>query len=156
MNDVAVIARSDLAIPAMSPAAIDKAREMETVVAAMPQVGIFTDHVIHAGMYSRTIMIPAGVWLTGALVKIPTILTVHGEVEVYIGEDCIVLSGYAVLAASANRKQVFYARTDTWLTMTFKTQSRDVGEIEKEFTDDHELLGSHRDPSMNHTTITEE
>ncbi len=161
MNEVATLPRAEVtvrssAIPAMSAEAIDKAREMGGVVAAMPQVPIFTDHVLHAGLYARTIMIPKRIWLEGCLVKLPTLLIVHGEVEAYIGEDCIVLSGYAVLPASANRKQIFFARTDTWLTMAFKTQARDVGAAEREFTDDFALLGSHRDPALNRTTITGE
>lgn len=160
MNEVAVLPRAKIAIhaaiPAMSEDAIDKAREIEAVVAAMPQVAIFTDHVLHAGLYARTIMIPAGIWLTGALVKIPTLLIAHGEVEAYIGEDFIVLNGYAVLPASANRKQIFFARTDTWLTMVFSCSASNVEEAEKQFTDEFMLLGSHRDAAFNRTTITGE
>ena len=39
-----------------------------------PQVAIQTTHHFHAGLYSRTIRIPAGVMITGALIKIPTLL----------------------------------------------------------------------------------
>lgn len=160
MNEVAVLPRVDIAIrpaiPAMSIEAVDKVRHLEAKVLAMPQVAIFTDHVLHAGLYSRTIMIPAGTILVGALIKIPTLLIVQGEAVIEIGDECIGLQGYAVLPASAGRKQVFVARTDTYLTMVFVCSATDVGEAEKQFTDEFEILGSHRDPDLNRTTITGE
>ena len=41
-------------------------RALEAQVQALPQVQIPTDHVIHAGLYARTIRIPVDVILTGA------------------------------------------------------------------------------------------
>ncbi len=161
MNEMTVIPRGELAvrssIPAMSAEAIDKVRAVEDHVLAMPQVSIFTEHVLHAGIYSRTIMIPAGVVITGALVKIPTQLIIDGHVLVYIGDDApLQCQGHAVLAASAGRKQVFAALADTWLTMIFAFSVPDVEAAERHFTDEFKKLGSHRDPALNRTTITGE
>lgn len=159
MSDLSILPESDraLAIPAMSEGALAKVRQVEAQIMAMPQVPIFTEHVLHAGLYSRTIMIPAGTVLTGALIKIPTLIVVHGDTAVYIGEDApLLLSGYNVLPARSGRKQVFAAHSDTWLTMVFPCSASDVGEAEHQFTDEFELLGSHRDPALNRTIITGE
>ena len=74
-------------IGTMSDYAIDRVRALEEITSAMDQAEITTWHVLHSGMYSRTIKIPEGVLLTGALVKVPTILVVNGDVAVYANEQ---------------------------------------------------------------------
>ena len=130
------------ALPAMSNEALNQVKSLEQLVLSCPQVEIPTHHAFHGGCYSRTIMIPAGVVLTGALIKIPTTLIVSGHCFVYIGAQCHELQGYQVLPGSANRKQAFVAITDTWLTMIFPTSAKTVAEVEREFTDEYELLMS--------------
>lgn len=152
MSNMAVV---NAHIPAMSDKAIDRARELEDVLMHAPQVEIHTGHVIHAGMYARTVFLPAGIRITGALIKCATLLVLHGKVSVYIGDEIIDLDGYNVIPASANRKQVFIAVTDTYLTMIFPTNVKTVEEAEAEFTDESELLASRR-VGQNHTTITRE
>ena len=142
-------------VPAMTDGAIDKVRTLESHAMAMPQVDIHTSHVIHAGMYHRTIMIPAGVMLTGALVKIPTTVTICGNCVVYVGDSTMHVSGYRVLPASAGRKQAFVAVADTWITMSFATQAKTIEQAESEFTDELELLMSRRG-DLNEITITGE
>ena len=139
----------------MSAQAIDKVRKLEGLCLQLPQIDIETDHVIHAGMYSRTIMIPAGALLTGALIKIATTLIISGEVIVYIGDESIDLKGYNVFPAWANRKQAFLAKTDTYVTMVFPTAAKSIEEAEAEFTDDADKLMSRRDTSINKLSITE-
>lgn len=39
-----------------------------------PQVEIKTKSFIHAGMYCRTCLVPKGVAIAGALIKIPTVI----------------------------------------------------------------------------------
>lgn len=139
MNDVAVIERR---IPAMSQAAIDKVRQLENIASKAPQVDILTDHLFHAGVYARTITIPKGVMLTGALIKIATVLIIFGDVIAYIGGECIDLHGYNVLAACSNRKQAFFALGDVHMTMIFHSGAKSVREAENEFTDESDLLFS--------------
>lgn len=129
-------------IPAMNAEAVNKVRDIENMLRTLPQADIHTDHLIHAGMYSRTIRIPAGVILTGALIKIETVLVFSGKATVYVGDRIMELEGYHVLAASAGRKQVFVTHEDTWLTMIFPSQARSVSEAESEFTDEAEMLMS--------------
>lgn len=144
-------------IPAMTPAAIDKVRQLESLASAQTQVPIVTEHLIHGGMYARTICIPAGTMITGALVKLATLLIVQGDAVAYIGDDePMRLQGYAVLPASAGRKQAFVAIEATHLTMVLPTQAKTVEEIEAEWTDEAALLISRRDADTNRITITGE
>lgn len=142
-------------IPAMSDEAIAKAREFEEILKQAPQLTFETEHVIHAGMYARTMMLPAGHALVGALLKVPTILVVHGDCIGYIGGEIVHLSGHCVFAASAKRKQVFVAKTDTWLTMLLTTNLTDVYDIEEYFTDEADALASRKDCNANSIIITE-
>lgn len=143
------------ALPAMANEAIGKVRALEAQAIKQPQVDIETMHLIHAGMYQRTIKIPAGVMLTGALIKVSTSLIVSGDCFVFIGDETIRLTGYHILPASAGRKQAFVAVSDTFLTMSFATDATSVEQAEKQFTDEVHLLASRRS-DLNMTMITGE
>lgn len=130
-------------VPAMNDASIQRVKEIENVLMAFPQIELDTDHVIHGSMYARTITMPKGTVLSGALIKVPTMLIINGHCRVFVGNDTINVEGYNVLAASANRKQAFLALEDTSLTMIFNTDADTVKAAEIEFTDEHELLMSH-------------
>lgn len=134
-------------LPAMTGEAVDKVRVAESKLIDMPQVELPTRHSLHAGMYARTIRIPAGVAITGALIKIPTILIVSGHCEVFTGAESVVMNGYHVLQAAAHRKQVFLAYSDTDLTMLFPTTATTVEQAENEFTDEADMLQTRR-PEM--------
>lgn len=144
-------------IGAMTPAAIDKVRRLEAEAAALPQVSIRTRHVLHGGMYARTIGIPAGVVITGALVKVAVVLVSDGDMLAYIGADQpLRLTGRQVLPASAGRKQAFVALADSELTSVFPTQARTIEQAEAEFTDELEILMSRKDPHANAIIVTGE
>jgi len=144
------------AIPPMTPEAIARVVAYEQEQLRKPQIPIHTQHILHAGLYARTITIPAGVELTGALVKRSTVLQVVGDVLVNRDDECLRLTGVHVFPASAGRKQVFAAIRDTTVTMCFATSARTVEEAEAEFTDDTALLFSRRDPELNTIIITGE
>ncbi len=138
-----------------TPAALAKVCELEKRVLEVPQVEFTTHHVLHGGVYYRTICIRKGVVLTGALIKIPTTLVVSGKATVLIGDgEEHLVEGYRVFAASAGRKQAFITHEDTYITMSFKTNAKTVEEAEAEFTDDHERLMSRR--GVNEIVITGE
>jgi hypothetical protein len=143
-------------LPPMSHAAIKKVRRFEADLLANPQPFLATHHTLHAGIYTRTVKLRAGSRLTGALIKIPTTLTLVGDVTVFVGDDTIELSGYNVLAASAGRKQAFVAHTDVALTMMFATQAKTIEEAENEFTDEAHLLLSRQQPEHDTVVITGE
>jgi hypothetical protein len=135
-----------VALQAMSRDAVERVRALEDYsLANVEQTKAVTRHLIHAGIYTRTVSIPKGDTLTGAMIKIPTTLIVSGKVSVYVGNDTpFLLEGYHVLAASAGRKTAFHAHEASELTMFFRTQARTVEEAEREFTDEHEKLFSRR------------
>ena len=136
----------------MNELEINRVYELEKLSMLLPQVGIATDHLIHAGMYARTIVIPKDVILTGALIKVATILIINGDVNV----NGTRFTGYNVLAANKNRKQAFHALEDTSLTMIFRTDVDNVADAEEEFTEEASLLISRKDDSINHILITGE
>lgn len=129
------------AIRRMPPAAIDRVRQVEAIAATKPQVSVNVNHFLFAGMYVRTCTIPPRVMITGALVKIPTILVVNGDVLIYIGvEEPKRVTGYHVLTAEANRKQIFVGIEPTELTMLFPSDAKTVKQAEEQFTDEWRLL----------------
>lgn len=144
-------------VPAMAESAIEQVRVIEQYLATLPQAPIRTHHVLHGGTYTRTIMIPAGVMLAGALIDVATTLVVCGECQVLLGEDHVArLSGYNVLPASAHRKQAFMAITDTYLTMMFATNAQTIAQAEDHFTREAHLLMSRQPGHENITIITGE
>ena len=143
-------------LPVTSESSMAKVRILEAAILKEPQISIHTHHVIHGGVYARTIMIPAGAILSGALIKVATTLIISGDVLVYMGDESIELHGHNILAGSAGRKQAFVAITDAYLTMMFKTQARTVAEAEEEFTDEAPRLMSRSADAKNTIIITEE
>ena len=143
-------------IAPMSDVDINKVRRLESLLLTAPQIEIHTSHVIHGGMYARTIRIPAGAVLTGALIKIPTLLIINGHATVFINGTGVDIKGYHVLAASAGRKQVFVAHEDTDVTMCFPTSATRIEDIEAQFTDEADMLFSRRSESTDSVIITGE
>ena len=134
-------------LPVMGQNEVEHVRRLERAALRLPQVDIPTDHVFHAGMYARTIKIPAGVALTGAQIKRPTILIISGDTLVYGESGPTRYTGYHVALGQSGRKQAFYALADTYLTMLFPTGATTADEAEKEFTDEHEKLISRKEPA---------
>jgi len=96
---------------------------------------------------TRTVFVPAGVIITGVLIKIPTLLIVHGDALVYIGGASLRLEGYNVVPAAAGRRQAFVAESDLHLTMLFASDAASVDQAERQFTDEFEQLVSRKEPT---------
>ena len=128
----------------MSDIGLTKVRELESQMKQHPQVPIETTHEFHAGVYARTIMVPRGVALTGAQIKIPTLLIINGNCMVTNGEQSKLIAGYEVIAAPLNRKTAYYAYDDTHITMLFATDATDIEQAEYEFTNEADQLLSRR------------
>lgn len=140
----------------MNESAIEKVRLVQNAMLKLPQVDLPVHHILHGGMYSRSLVIPAGVAIAGAFIQVPTTLVVSGNVTVYANDQAYEIDGYQVLVASASRKQVFVAHADTNMTMTFATDAKTVEDAENEFTSEPELLASRRHEDLNTTIITGE
>ena len=109
------------------------------------EVDIPIEQFIHEGVYYRTCKVPKDTAIIGAFIKIPTTVIVSGDCYVTLGNTIGRLEGYNVIKAEAGRRQAFRAVEDTYITMCFKTESTDVKEAEKEFTDEWMLLTTNRE-----------
>lgn len=131
-------------IPATTSASMLATRRIEDALLAMPQVELETTHSLHAGLYSRTVRMPEGVMLTGALIKIPTVLTIVGDVRLSVGDRVEDVHGFRLFECEAGRKQVMLALSESYVTMSFATNAKTVEKAEEEFTDEVNLLMSRR------------
>lgn len=131
-------------IPTMSVKSVEAVRRAEVQLSKLPQIEIGIDNVLHAGLYARTCKIPAGTVITGAEIKIPTLLVIQGHCEIFTGESSVVLTGYNVIPAGAGRKQLIAAFEDTYITMLFASEAKTVEDAENEFTDEAHLLQSRK------------
>ena len=66
MNGLSVVRPQ---IQAMSNDSLARVEALEECMLDLPQLELTTEHVIHGGMYARTIVIPAGVAITGVLIE---------------------------------------------------------------------------------------
>jgi hypothetical protein len=132
-------------LPATHAATVQALSRVQDEMLKLPQAEIPTEHVIHGGMYARTVRLPQDAVISGALIKVPTMLTVNGHAMVFVGDGWTELYGYNVFPASAGRKQLFVALGPVEITMVFPTKATTVDEAEREFTDEFELLQTRRD-----------
>jgi hypothetical protein len=146
MHDIAPARPGTTAhLPVMGQSEVDAVRRLESASLALPQAPIATEHVFHAGMYARTIKIPAGVVLTGAQITIPTILIISGDALIYGENGAVRYAGYHVCLGQRGRKQAFFTLQDTYLTMLFPTEATTADAAERQFTDEYELLSSRKE-----------
>jgi len=143
-------------LPAPSPEALAKVYIAEERILQQEQAPLRTEHVLHAGLYARTVRMPAGIVGVGALIKRATLLIANGDALAFVGEGWAEITGYNVLPASSGRKQIFVTRGPLELTMIFPTQAKTVAEAEEEFTDETEMLMSRADDSGDTVIITGE
>ena len=124
---------------------IEAVRELESLIMTLPQADIQTTNVIHGGMCARTILIPAGVVLTGALTNCDNVCIASGDITVTTDEGAQRLTGYHVIPAKSGAKRAGIAHSDTYWTTIWPTQLLDIESIEDEFTDESNLLMTRRD-----------
>lgn len=153
MNDLIPVMMPSLstfpAMPALDDSMLEKVRLLEADVAKHQQASFHTLHMIHGGMYSRTVMVPADHIIVGTLIKVPTQVIVAGTASLLMGNEIKHITGYNVLPGQAGRKGVFVAITDIFITMIFKTDAKTVKEAEEEFTEEAEKLASRREDCSN-------
>ena len=122
----------------------ESVRRLEDHLLTLPQVDFQTSHVIHEGICSRTILIPAGAALTGAQTNLPNICIVSGDITVTTDDGPKRLTGYHVLSAEAGFKRAGVAHADTYWTTIWKSDLTDIRELEDEMTDESHMLQTRR------------
>jgi hypothetical protein len=123
---------------------LEKIRQFEQRLLAMPQVDMETASLIHGEMYARTIFIPANTVLTGTLTNLDNICIVSGDISVTTDDGMRRLIGYHVLPANKGYKRVGYAHRDTYWTTIIHTKAEVVEVAEDEMTSESHLLQSRR------------
>lgn len=113
---------------------------VESHLFTLPQVDLRTQHEVHAGMYARTIFIPAGTMMVGAQHKHDTISVFIGDVTFRTEEGMKRLVGHHILPTAAGMKRVGYVHQDTVWTTMHRTDLTDVEAIEEEMTDEVDKL----------------
>jgi hypothetical protein len=123
----------------------ESVRQLEDHLIGLPQVDLGTSHVVHGGMYARTVLIPAGTTMTGAMTNADNICVVCGDITVTTDDGPMRLVGFHVLPAKAGAKRVGVAHADTYWTALFVTDKADIQDIEAQLTDESERLLTRRD-----------
>lgn len=135
------------ALPPMSEKDMALAMAMRERVQEIEEVSpceFPTKDMLHAGCYVRTCFCPAGSILASAVIKVPTVVIVHGVCDATAGDKAIHIDGFAVLKAAAGRSTVWRAETDTTITMVYASKAPTCSAAEEEFTDEYEKLLTRR------------
>ena len=123
---------------------VEAVRELEAALIGFPQVDLSTTHLVHGGLSARTILIPAGTVLTGALTNCDNVCVLCGDITVTTDTGPVRLLGFNVLPAKAGSKRVGVAHADTWWTTLHRTDLTDIAAIEEEMTGEADLLQTRR------------
>lgn len=115
-------------------------RRMEDLLLQMPQIDLHTEQLVHGGMAARTIFIPAGTVLTGALTNIDNLCVAFGDITVTTDDGPKRLTGFNVIPALAGAKRAGVAHSDTWWVTIHRTDLTDLDAIEEEMTGEAERL----------------
>jgi hypothetical protein len=151
-----LLERSAAALTPASQETLEKLALMQRALLSVEQIPIATEHILHGGMYARTIRLLPGVVMMGSLIKRPTLLIFNGYGSVLAGSERIDLAGYNVLPGCAGRKQLFVTGGPIELTMIFATNATTVEEAEDEVFAEADLLMSRKDSRGDTITITGE
>lgn len=143
-------------VTSMTKQEIETANKAEDFLLSLDQSKLKTWHTLHAGVYTRTVIMQPGESMVGALIKIPTILSIYGSLKLYIGGKVDYVDGHTTFVAEAYRKQILTAIKTSYVTMSFATNALTIEEAEAEFTDDHDKLMSRHKDSINIITIKED
>lgn len=109
-------------------------------------VQLDTWHHFADGLVARTILIPAGTYLTGAPHKAEHLNVCFGDIEVWTEHGMRRLTGYHVIPSLPGAKRVGRTFADTWWTTVHlnPTNERDVALLEDALVEQSDQLQSRR------------
>jgi len=152
-NDVSPL---DAALVPASPVMLEKLMEAQRRLLQCRQVEVVTEHLIHGGMYVRTIRREPGVLATGSLMLKPSVLIINGDCTLIIGDRRFDLTGYNVLPGCKGRKQLSRTNGPVEMTMIFPTYAKTVEDAENEIFAEAEGLMSRQNVDRDTILITGE
>lgn len=137
-----------------TPEFLTRVRALEAELRTSGQVPTL-QHTLHAGVYTRTIQMPKGARLVGALMRIPTTVIISGDVFVAGADGAVerITGANQILLGHAGRKQAMVAAADSAVTMIFTTNESSLLAIEQEMTDEWELLLHSDDDTFTSTGV---
>lgn len=144
------------ALPPITAEMLERVKAAEGRIMQEEQISVQTEHILHGGMYSRTVRLAPRVVIVGTLLKVPTIVIVNGGTLMLAGDKWYELDGYNIMPASSGRKQIFVTKVATEITMIFATKAKTVEEAEAEFTSECANLLSRRQDGNDLVVITGE
>jgi hypothetical protein len=143
------------ALTPLSPATRDRIAQAGEVIRQLPQVEVVTEHLLHGGMYARTIRRDPGIVAVGSIILRATILIVNGDCSLIGGDgERIDLSGYNVLPGLAGRKSLSLTHGPVEMTMVYPTEAATIEEAENEIFGEAEDLISRKSGAKDQVTIT--
>jgi len=161
------MSKSAIMVPAQAPApapavvlsapsseVLDKIAQASDLIRQFPQVEVPTSHLLHGGMYARTIHRGPGIVAVGSVILRATILIVSGDCTLLDGSGHrLDLHGYNVLPGLPGRKSLSLTHGEVSMTMIYPTSARTVEEAEEEIFGEAADLASRRDGNPNLVTI---
>jgi SET domain len=132
---------------------VEAVRELEDHLNKYPQIDIETTHVLHGNTYSRTIFIPAGMVVTGALMSLDHVVIMHGDITMVTTDGFERLTGHHVIPVDKGKKRAAITHQDTWWTTVNVTSCTDVPSAEDEMTTESGSLLSRRVEIRKHEAV---
>ena len=97
------------------------------------------EHYFSDGVCVREMRVPAGSVIVGALhTSNHLTMMMQGIMEIRIGDEVRVVQAPATFEALAGSRKIGFAITDCVVSNVFPTDSRDIEEIERMFTNLHD------------------
>lgn len=143
-----------ISLPPADASTLAQLEQAHNEILKFEQIPVHTEHILHGGMYSRTIRLQPETRMVGSLITKATLLIVSGSCSILAGYRRVELEGYNVLAGCPGRKQLFITHTAVEMTMIFATQAKTVEAAENEVFGEADMLMSRKDASGDTITIT--
>lgn len=149
--------RSPYNIAPSTPEAIEKVSRLTVAMRErLPAVPFITEHLLHAGIYTRTVRLPANTLVAAVLFKRTTTLIISGSCDVWSNDEITPVDGYTVVPCAAGRKIALITRSAIAASMSFPSNAKSAEDAEKEFTDEYDQLPPLSNASAHVVTITGE
>jgi hypothetical protein len=138
-----VVSRDGFGANSFSPElARELVYEMEDVLRSVPQAIVEVEHVFSDGLYSRTILIPAGHAMTGRKHRHDDLNVIaYGDISVLVEDGTMRrITGPARFTGKAGVKQLGISHADTLWTTVHATTLTDLAAIEAELFEDEKSM----------------
>jgi hypothetical protein len=143
-------------IAATTSGATEKIGKLTALVKTLPQVEFVTEHLLHGGMYTRTVRLPEKALCTAVLILPSTVLITMGTLDVWSNDELTHVAGYNVIPGAAGRKIAFLTHSEVAMSMVMPCEAETVDEAQREFTSEFELLVPLSDVDRHRILITGE